>query len=148
MALLMSAPGTATADVTAFLSSATTPTTRAGKGVAIGVGLIMVGFEFEYANINENQATAAPSLKTGMGNVVVMTPTHKLQLYGTTGGGLYRERLGDFTTTSFGTNLGGGAKIALAGPFRLRVDYRIFRLNGTPLYKTVKRMYAGLSLSF
>ncbi len=141
-------PATAAADVTAFLGAATTPTTRSGKGIAIGIGLIVVGFEFEYAKITEDQTTAAPALTTGMGNLVLMTPTHKLQFYATTGGGIYRERLADYTNTHVATNLGGGAKVALFGPVRLRVDYRVFRLNGTPLYKHVKRMYAGLSLSF
>jgi hypothetical protein len=148
LGLLATFPATAAADVTAFMGAATTPTTRSGKGIAIGIGLIVVGFEFEYAAITEDQATAAPGLTTGMGNLVLMTPTHKLQFYGTTGGGIYRERLADYTNTHFATNLGGGVKFALFGPVRLRVDYRVFRLNGTPLYKNVKRMYAGLSLSF
>ena len=39
-------------------------------------------------------------------------------------------------------------KLALAGPLRLRLDYRVFRLNGNPLFKKVQRFYGGLSLSF
>jgi opacity protein-like surface antigen len=147
--LLIAVPSSAAADVTAFLGAATTPTTRSGKGIAIGIGLVIVGFEFEYSNISEDEAQGAPGIKTGMGNLVVMTPTHKIQLYGTTGGGLFRETYRDRTSTNFGTNIGGGAKIALAGPIRLRVDYRVLRLNGTQtLFKNVKRMYVGLSLSF
>jgi len=39
-------------------------------------------------------------------------------------------------------------KIALAGPIRARVDYRLFRLKGEPLYDTVHRVYAGLNINF
>jgi opacity protein-like surface antigen len=149
LACLTMLPASAAADVTAFLGAATTPSSRPAKGIAIGIGLILVGFEFEYAIISEEEKDAAPALTTGMGNLVLMTPTNKLQFYGTTGGGLFRERYRERNATNFGTNIGGGVKVALAGPIKLRVDYRIFRLNGTQvLYKTVKRMYAGLSLSF
>ncbi len=112
------------------------------------MGLIVVGFEFEYGKTVEDEATGAPGLTTGMGNLMVMTPTVKVQLYGTTGGGLFHETYRDRGTTSFGTNVGGGVKLGLAGPIRLRLDYRIFNLNGDPLYKRVQRFYAGVSVSF
>jgi hypothetical protein len=69
-----------------------------------------------------------------------------MQFYGTIGGGLYRERLGDLQETSFGTNVGGGVKISLAGPLRLRLDYRIFTLGGDAQHRSVQRIYAGLTL--
>ena len=136
------------ADVTAFLGSSMNPSTRSAKGVAIGIGLIVVGFEFEYSRTVEDEREAAPEVRTGMGNLVVMTPTTKLQLYGTTGGGLYHEVYRDTKTTNIGTNVGGGVKIALAGPLKLRLDYRVFSFNGKALYKRMQRMYAGVSLSF
>jgi hypothetical protein len=148
MAVLGLWPRQASADVTVFLGTSPSPSTRSAKGVSIGLGLLIVGFEFEYAKISEDEPEAAPELTTGMGNIVVMTPTFKIQLYGTTGGGIFHERYRDFTTTNFGTNVGGGIKFALAGPIRLRVDYRIFNLNGTPIVSHVQRVYAGLSLSF
>jgi hypothetical protein len=148
LAFLAGRPAPAAADLTAFLGASPSPATRSAKGISIGVGLLIVGFEFEYAKIAENEREAAPSLTTGMGNIVVMTPTYKVQLYGTTGAGLFHERLRDFTSTNVGTNVGGGAKIALAGPIRLRLDYRIFHLNGTPIVDNVQRFYAGLSLGF
>ena len=46
------------------------------------------------------------------------------------------------------TNLGGGVKYTVAGPFRLRFDYRIFSLLGSPLEKKVHRFYAGANLKF
>ena len=69
----------------------------------------------------------------GDGQPLVQTPRGvlPLQLYGTVGAGGYRERYSPFDENEygFGTNLGGGAKINLVGPLRLRVDYRIFRLG-------------------
>ena len=50
--------------------------------------------------------------------------------------------------TNFGTNIGGGAKITLVGPLRLRIDYRIFNLRGTPRQAHPQRLYAGLNLKF
>jgi hypothetical protein len=148
MLLLMASPRPAAADVTGFLGVSSTPSGRSAKGIAIGIGLIIVGFEFEYSKISEDESQAAAGLTTGMGNLQVMTPTTKLQLYATTGGGLYRETYRDVTTTNFATNIGGGVKIGLAGPVRLRIDYRIFNLNGNPTLKRYQRVYGGLSLSF
>ncbi len=50
--------------------------------------------------------------------------------------------------THFGTNIGGGAKIKLLGPIRVRLDYRIFRLQGSPMHSTYQRFYAGANLKF
>jgi hypothetical protein len=141
-------PAPAEADVTGFLGVSSTPSGRSAKGIAIGIGLIIVGFEFEYSNIAQDESQAAAGLTTGMGNIQVMTPTVKLQLYATTGGGLYRETYRDITTTNFATNIGGGVKIGLAGPIRLRIDYRVVNLNGNPTLKRYQRVYGGLSLSF
>lgn len=147
-ALLLGVPASAAADLTAFLGVSTTPTSRPARGVAIGIGVVIIGFEFEYSKISEEDAQAAPSLTTGVGNIVVMTPTHKLQLYGTTGAGLYRERWRDVSETHLARNIGGGAKIALFGPIRVRIDYRIFSLSGTPIVKRYQRVYGGVNLSF
>ena len=69
------------------------------------------------------------------GNLLVQTPVpiSGWQFYATLGGGGYRERLEDLQETHVSTNLGGGAKFTLSGPFRLRFDYRIFSLTGSPL---------------
>ena len=85
-----------------------------------------------------------------MGNVLLQTPFAIMgfQPYFTTGGGIYRERLDTRQETQFGVNTGGGVKISLLGPLRARVDYRVFRLKGDPLYETVHRVYAGVNLKF
>jgi hypothetical protein len=149
-AILLALATPAWADFTAFVGTSTTPSARMGRGFAFGAGLLVVGFEFEYSDIKEDLVEGAPSLRTGMGNVIVQTPfaIHRLQPYFTTGGGLFRERLGDATETSFGANTGGGVKISLLGPLRARVDYRVFTLRGDPLFSTVHRVYIGGNLKF
>ena len=138
----------AAADVTAFLGFSPTPETRASRGFAIGMNFLILGVEFEYANTRDKESVGVPGLATSMFNGIVATPTTGIQFYGTLGGGFYRERLGDETETSFGTNIGGGAKITLVGPLRLRIDYRIFNLRGDAIHKTPQRFYAGLNLRF
>jgi hypothetical protein len=71
-----------------------------------------------------------------------------MQFYGTVGAEGYQEKLGAVEETYFGTNIGGGAKIKLLGPLRVRVDYRIFRLQGSPLNQTYQRFYVGANLKF
>ncbi len=138
------------ADFTAFLGVQDAPTRRTARGLALGVGLVIVGFEFEYAGTSEDEVAGAPSLRTGMGNVYVQTPfpISGLQFYGTVGGGLYRERLGSIQETHVGGNLGGGVKVSLAGPLRLRLDYRVFNLRGSPMHSRPQRFYAGLNVAF
>lgn len=139
----------ARADATLFLGITPTPENRAARGFAVGFGLLVVGFEFEYANTVEDLAEAGPALTTGMGNVLVQTPgIGGVQLYATAGGGLYREELAAHSETSVGLNTGGGVKVRLAGPLRIRLDYRAFRLQGAPLHKTYQRFYAGVNLAF
>jgi hypothetical protein len=140
----------AAADVTAFIGITPTPQNHAMRGFAFGFGLLVIGFEFEYANAAENETDGLPSLQTGSGNVLFQTPVEikGMQFYATTGGGVYRERLATVGETHIATNVGGGAKIRLAGPLRLRLDYRVFRLQGDPLHQTYQRFYAGANLAF
>ena len=138
------------ADATVFLGSTTTPANRTVKGLALGVGLLVVGFEFEFSDTTETLEEGAPSLRTGMGNVLLQTPipVAGMQFYFTTGGGVYRETLDTRQETHVGVNTGGGVKLTLIGPIRARVDYRVFKLRGEPLFSTVHRVYAGLNLAF
>ena len=140
----------ALADITVFIGANTTPANRQVRGVALGAGLLVVAFEFEYANTTNEPTSLAPSLKTGMGNVLFQTPLAfmGIQPYFTTGAGIYREELGTHQDTSVGFNTGGGAKITLIGPVRLRVDYRVFKLGSGALSSPAHRVYAGLNLRF
>jgi hypothetical protein len=148
LALVTARPSPAYADLTAFLGLTSGPSTRPARGFAFGINLVIVGFEFEYSRTAEDALKAAPGLTTSMFNGLVMTPTGNTQLYVTAGGGFFRERVSDVTVTSFGTNVGGGLKLGLAGPLRLRLDYRIYSLRGGALYKTPQRFYAGVNIAF
>src|SRR4029450_6766268 len=113
----------------------------------------VVGFEFEYAATEEDldvppgSENVSPALKTVMFNGLLQTPVPiaRMQFYGTAGGGIYRETLSTqpgVDPTNFGTNIGGGVKISLAGPLRARLDYRVFSFKGSPRHTTAQRIYA------
>jgi hypothetical protein len=148
--LSLAAAAPARADATAFIGANTTPANRSVKGLSVGTGLLVLGFEIEYAKTTDDDTVAAPSLTTGTGNVLLQTPGSffGFQPYLTAGAGLYRERLGTHQDTSFLTNTGGGVKVTLVGPIRLRVDYRVFKLGNGALYTPAHRVYAGLNLKF
>lgn len=150
IALLASA-SPASADLTAFLGITPTPENRTVRGFAGGAGFLIVGFEFEYANTSEDDVDPLPGLRTYSGNVLLNTPGDLLggiQLYATTGVGGYQEELRNVTESNVAANVGGGAKIRLVGPLRVRLDYRVFKLQGSPLHETYHRFYAGANLSF
>jgi hypothetical protein len=154
LALLLPRP--AFADITAFFGVNPTPLSRPVRGVSVGMGLIIVGFEFEYANSSDAIADepsadgVAPQLRTYMGNGLLQTPIPiaGMQFYATAGGGVYQEEFVTRSETHFGINVGGGVKINLIGPLRLRLDYRVFTLKGSPVYERPQRFYAGLNLKF
>ena len=150
VALVAMAARPAQADATVFLGVNTTPANRPAKGFAVGMGLIVVAFEFEYAATSNDVTAIAPALKTFMGDVLVQAPIpiFGFQPYFTTGGGIYRETLGAHQETGLGTNVGGGVKVSLAGPLRLRVDYRLLKLGSGALNSPAHRIYAGLNLKF
>jgi opacity protein-like surface antigen len=154
LGLILFVPANAFADITAFLGVNTTPTNRVSRGFAGGAGLLIVAFEFEYANTVEDEVKRAPGLKTFMANGLLQTPIPiaGMQFYGTAGAGGYRESFtlstNTFSETNVGTNVGGGVKISVLGPLRLRLDYRIFRLHGDAQHSTVHRLYAGANLKF
>jgi hypothetical protein len=154
LCLLLLAPARAFADATLFLGANTSPANRTAKGFALGAGLLIIGFEFEYSDTTDDLASRAPALKTGMGNLLLQTPGSffGIQPYYTVGGGVYHEDLGTngsiADNTGFGMNTGGGVKISLIGPIRLRVDYRVFSLKNGALTTPAHRVYAGVNLKF
>ena len=154
LTLFLLVPSSAFADVTLFLGTNITPSNRLVRGFSGGFGLLIVAFEFEYASTSEDLEELAPSLKTYMFNGLVQTPVAigGLQPYATAGGGVYRERFTrtpeDISETHVGINVGGGVKINLIGPLRLRLDYRVFTLSGSPQHSKPQRFYAGVNLKF
>lgn len=147
LTLLLCSATPARADITAFVGVSPTPDNHFIRGFAAGVSLLIVGFEFEYANLSEDELEQLPGLRTYSGNVLVQTPT-SLQLYATVGAGAYQENLGPIDETHVGVNLGGGVKIPLLGPIRVRADYRVFQLRGSPLHSTYQRFYVGGNFAF
>ena len=150
--VLLFFPSTAAADLTAFLGVNPTPDNRPVRGVAAGVGLLIVGLEFEYANTSEDRDELAPELRTFMVNGLLQTPfaLAGMQFYATAGGGVFRESLAGnlFRETNVGVNVGGGVKVSLLGPLRLRLDYRVFTLRGQVLHDRPQRFYVGVNLKF
>ena len=138
------------ADITGFIGANASPKNRPTQGFAVGAGLLVVGFEFEYASTPDEPAKLAPALHTGTGNILLQTPVaiFGFQPYFTSGGGIYRETLGAREKTGFALNTGGGVKISLVGPVRLRLDYRVFTLGDEAVESPVHRVYAGLNLKF
>ena len=143
-------PSLAFADITAFIGINGTPSTRTVRGFSGGIGLVIVAFEFEYANTSEDLRELAPGLKTYMVNGLLQTPfpIAGMQFYGTAGGGMFTESLDEISETHVGINVGGGVKVNVLGPLRLRLDYRIFTLKGSPRHERPQRFYAGLNLKF
>jgi opacity protein-like surface antigen len=147
LALLAAAP--ARADITGFIGANMTPSSRQVRGGALGFGVLVIGAEVEVGFTPDDPQASAPSLTTGMGNLLLQTPTIAgFQPYFTTGGGFYREELGTHSDSGFGLNTGGGVKISVAGPIRVRVDYRVFKLGSGALNSPAHRIYAGLNLKF
>ena len=143
-------PAHASADATAFIGANTSPANRTVKGFAVGYGLLILGFEFEYADTTDDVSAGAPSLKTGTGNMLLQTPIAfaGFQPYFEIGGGVYHEELGAVGNTGFVGNTGGGVKISLIGPIRLRVDYRVMTLKNGALVSPAHRIYAGVNVKF
>jgi hypothetical protein len=151
--LLIFSTGQAFADATAFVGANMNPERQTLRGLAGGAGFVVVGFEGEYAQSGEDESAGVPSLLTVSGSVYAQTPVpvYGTRFYAITGVGLYRETADaiDHQETNLVFNTGGGAKITLAGPLRLRVDYRVLKLRGETLRpSTVQRLYAGLNLAF
>jgi len=148
--LLLGTALPARADLTVFAGLQGAPVLRPATGISLGFGLLIVGWEVEVARVSERPDDVAPSIATGTGSVYVQNPVpiSGVQLYALAGAGLYRERLGvTYQQTDVHVALGGGAKIALAGPLKLRLDYRYFKLRGA-LEPNAQRLYAGLALAF
>jgi opacity protein-like surface antigen len=151
--LVLTYAGPAFADATAFIGVHTNPERQQVRGFAGGVSLLIVGFEGEYATAGEDETDAIPSLATFSGNVFAQTPFPivGMQFYATTGVGVYREEVDaiDHEETNVVFNTGGGAKITLIGPLRVRLDYRVLKLQGEPRRDSVvHRVYAGINLAF
>lgn len=147
---LLLVPAAAWADVTLFLGATPSPVNRGLTGAAVGFGLIVVGAEAEVTRWPSVSTSGTAGLTTWSANGLLQTPggLSSVQLYATAGAGLYRETTGLTSRMSTALNTGGGLKVKVAGPIRLRLDYRMFRLQGSPQTAVLHRIYGGASLAF
>ena len=140
----------ARADLTVFAGLQNAPNVRPATGLSVGFGLLLVGWEVEIARAAQDTADLAPSVSSGTASLYVQNPIpiNGVQFYAIAGAGLYRERFGDlYEHDDVHAAIGGGAKIELMGPFKLRLDYRIFKLRDARS-ENPQRVYAGLTLAF
>jgi hypothetical protein len=138
------------ADLTVFAGLQNAPEVRPATGIGLGFGLLLLGWEVEIARAAQDTAQLAPSIASGTASVYVQNPLpiNGVQFYAIAGAGFYRERLGDlYEHDDVHVAVGGGAKIALAGPFKLRLDYRLFKLRDARA-DNPQRVYAGVTLAF
>jgi len=157
--LLVATAIPARADATVFLGAMTAGSPRPALGVAVGRCPSIFGFEIEYAT-TLGAATSTHSSAGGVSaNLMAQSarPTHGFQLYATGGFGLYGETFGRGVGSGeiLAANIGGRAKIGLAGSLNLRLDYRVFVLGDAPdaasgvvVHQRPQRFSVGLSLAF
>ena len=149
--VLLSIAAPARADITAFIGANTTPDNRQVRGGALGFGLLIVGFEGEYAFTPGRSARGGAVAQDRDGQRRCCRRRCRSSAssrISRPAAGSIRRRSGSHSETGFALNTGGGVKVTLAGPIRLRVDYRIFKLGSGALYSPAHRIYAGLNLKF
>jgi len=137
------------ADLTAFAGTQGNPSSQV-RGFGLGLSLLMFGLEFEYSDTTPRTRNGLAGTQTGMFNLLAQSPfvISHLQFYATIGGGFYKNKEATWQETGRATNAGGGVKISLTGPIRLRIDYRVFMLPGGRQGTQQQRFYTGLNLAF
>ena len=120
---------------------------RSGRGAAIGAGFTIVAFEFEYASSGDDPTSARRRSRRAWATCCCRRRWPSSGSSRTSRPAAASiTRAGEHGDTGFGFNTGGGVKISLVGPLRLRVDYRVFKLGSGALYSPAHRVYAGLNL--
>ena len=151
LVLLAFAAAPARADATAFIGANTTPSNRPVKGFAVGMGLLIVAFEFEYADDERGCGGAGAGAEDRHGERAAADAgcrSSGFSRISRPAAGSIARRSARTRRPGCGTNVGGGVKVSLAGPLRLRVDYRVFKLGSGALNSPAHRFYAGLNLKF
>lgn len=156
-AVIVMFPVSARADVTMLVGPMLVGGPRPSVGVAYSYCPSVVGFEIEYLG-TLGGVSAADSPAGGIFASLIVQPatTSNLQFFAIGGFGIWSEKFanGDGTGGLDAKNIGGGVKIRLAGPLRLRLDYRLFVLGDLqdgdrgPTTKYPQRFSAGLQLVF
>ena len=147
-------------NITAFAGVAVASGPHQANGVAVGLKPEPgpVSFEFEYSRSRRDPVAGVRAIETLACNILVQPSRQRsrFQFYGTLGVGLYAP-LHDLSHPRGGgvhqssepdsaRNVGGGAKVTLAGPLKLRMDYRAFFLAGGE--SNQHRFYVGIAAGF
>jgi hypothetical protein len=149
----------ARADGSVLVGATIAGSARPTVAVSFGHCPSLVGFEIEYSSSLGSGTVASPIVGTITGNVIVQSKltVRGLQFYGSGGIGLAGETTADGVGSGevFTRDIGGGVKIGIAGPLRLRIDYRVFLLGDAPdatrgfgVYRHPQHVSAGRSVAF
>jgi hypothetical protein len=143
-------------NLTAFAGAAMVPDAHAVSGIGVGVRPQPgpVSIEFEYSRSRSDPTRPVPAIVTLAGNFLVQVPVRqsRFELYGAFGVGFYvlqpDPQSGEDADSAW--NFGGGAKVTLAGPLKLRIDYRVFRLAASPgrHHSDLRRLSVGIVAGF
>jgi hypothetical protein len=142
--------------VTAFGGVAWAPGPHPASGIAVGVkprDRTPLGLEFEYARSRRDPASGVPGIVTVAGNFVIQPALKwsRVRVYATLGvGGYVLLRDHGSSEANDARNFGGGVKMTIAGPFKLRMDYRRFLLAriGGEYHSNEHRLYLGIVAGF
>lgn len=106
-----------------------------------------VSLEFEYSRSRPGPVVSGSGIATFAGNILVQPSRQRsrFQYYGTFGVGLYALMRDYQGSTDSARNIGRGAKVTLAGPWKLRMDYRAFLLAGLGGEHLAHRFYVGIA---
>jgi hypothetical protein len=150
----MAGANPAHADATVLVGLATPSAPHPTIAVSWGVARRMVGFEIEYASATRTTGTT-PSVGTIGVNLLVQLPeaVNGIRWYATGGLGIHAQSWNGGGTYGSSRSIGGGAKVPLAGPLKVRLDYRFFFFSAEeherpPLYFHSHRISGGLTLEF
>ena len=140
----------ARADATAFLGANLSPANRQVNGVSAGVSLVIVGLSSSMRNATDDQGGRARRSRPGWATCCCRrrSPSPASSRTSPSAAACITKPGTRIATPAFGMNTGGGVKISLVGPIRLRVDYRVFKLGSGALNTPAHRIYAGLNLKF
>ena len=156
LALVLVNPVSASADATFLVGLTSVEGLRPSFAWSFGYRPSAVGVEVEYLTTRPGDYSAGGIF----GSVIVVPMTiAKAQIFFVGGVGVWGEGFdeGKRTGVLSAVNVGGGVLVGLAGPLKLRLDYRLFRLGEvskeeigaiSPSSKHPQRIAAGLHFRF
>jgi hypothetical protein len=156
VALVLMNPVSARADATVLVGLTSVDALRPSYGFSFGYRPSAVGFEIEYLSTTPGDYSAG-----GIFASLIVQPVtiSKVQIFAVGGVGVWGEGFagGKRTGVLNAGNVGGGVLVPLAGPLRLRLDYRLFLLGEVakeevgaiaPGTKHPQRIAAGIHFAF